>query len=129
MDKFRVYGQSFKWKCEYFRRKTPHLHSFAAILATEPVKLTNVPELKDIETTLNILGQLGVIVNRDETGSFLLDASNINHFTAPYRLVKTYACFNLGIGIFDSLVSIKLKSHYLEVVLSSLDLLISTLAV
>ncbi len=51
--------------------------------------MTNVPELKDIETTLNILRQLGVIANRDETGAVLLDASNINHFTAPYELVKT----------------------------------------
>lgn len=70
-------------------QKTPHFQFFAAILATEPVKLTNVPELKDIETTLNILRQLGVIANRDETGAVLLDASNINHFTAPYELVKT----------------------------------------
>ena len=31
---------------------------FAAILATEPVKLTNVPELKDIDTTLKILRKL-----------------------------------------------------------------------
>ena len=62
---------------------------FAAILATKPVKLTNVPALKDIETTLKILRKLGVVVDRDETGSVLLDASNIDHFTAPYELVKT----------------------------------------
>ena len=62
---------------------------FAAILATEPVKLTNVPALKDIETTLKILRKLGVVVDRDETGAVLLDASNIDHFTAPYELVKT----------------------------------------
>ncbi|EJS91737.1 UDP-N-acetylglucosamine 1-carboxyvinyltransferase, partial [Pasteurella multocida subsp. multocida str. Anand1_cattle] len=37
---------------------------FAAILAQEPVKLTNVPELKDIETTLKILRKLGVVVER-----------------------------------------------------------------
>lgn len=51
--------------------------------------MTNVPELKDIETTLKILRQLGVVVDRDATGAVLLDASNINHFTAPYELVKT----------------------------------------
>ena len=62
---------------------------FAAILATKPVKLTNVPALKDIETTLKILRKLGVVVDRDETGAVLLDASNIDHFTAPYELVKT----------------------------------------
>ena len=30
-----------------------------------------------------------MVVDRDETGAVLLDASNIDHFTAPYELVKT----------------------------------------
>ncbi|MEX4585772.1 UDP-N-acetylglucosamine 1-carboxyvinyltransferase [Haemophilus influenzae] len=91
MDKFRVYGQSrLSGSVNISGAKNAALPIlFAAILATEPVKLTNVPELKDIETTLNILRQLGVIANRNETGAVLLDASNINHFTAPYELVKT----------------------------------------
>ncbi|HHF6563541.1 TPA: UDP-N-acetylglucosamine 1-carboxyvinyltransferase [Haemophilus influenzae] len=91
MDKFRVYGQSrLSGSVNISGAKNAALPIlFAAILATEPVKLTNVPELKDIETTLNILRQLGVIANRDETSAVLLDASNINHFTAPYELVKT----------------------------------------
>ena len=91
MDKFRVYGQSrLSGSVNISGAKNAALPIlFAAILATEPVKLTNVPELKDIETTLNILRQLGVIANRDETGAVLLDASNINHFTAPYEVVKT----------------------------------------
>lgn len=91
MDKFRVYGQSrLSGNVNISGAKNAALPIlFAAILATEPVKLTNVPELKDIETTLNILRQLGMIANRDETGAVLLDASNINHFTAPYELVKT----------------------------------------
>lgn len=91
MDKFRVYGQSrLSGSVNISGAKNAALPIlFAAILATEPVKLTNVPELKDIETTLNILRQLGVIANRDGTGAVLLDASNINHFTAPYELVKT----------------------------------------
>lgn len=91
MDKFRVYGQSrLSGSVNISGAKNAALPIlFATILATEPVKLTNVPELKDIETTLNILRQLGVIANRDETGAVLLDASNINHFTAPYELVKT----------------------------------------
>lgn len=91
MDKFRVYGQSrLSGSVNISGAKNAALPIlFAAILATEPVKLTNVPELKDIETTLNILCQLGVIANRDGTGAVLLDASNINHFTAPYELVKT----------------------------------------
>ena len=63
-------------------------YSFAAILATEPVKLTNVPELKDIDTTLKILRKLGVVAERDAEGAVLLDCSKIDHFVAPYELVK-----------------------------------------
>ena len=91
MEKFRVYGQSrLSGTVNISGAKNAALPIlFAAILATKPVKLTNVPALKDIETTLKILRKLGVVVDRDETGSVLLDASNIDHFTAPYELVKT----------------------------------------
>ena len=91
MEKFRVYGQSrLSGTVNISGAKNAALPIlFAAILATEPVKLTNVPTLKDIETTLKILRKLGVVVDRDETGAVLLDASNIDHFTAPYELVKT----------------------------------------
>ena len=91
MEKFRVYGQSrLSGNVNISCAKNAELPiHFAAILATKPVKLTNVPALKDIETTLKILRKLGVVVDRDETGSVLLDASNIDHFTAPYELVKT----------------------------------------
>ena len=64
-------------------------YPFFLILATEPVTLTNVPDLKDIETTLKILRQLGVVVTRNEQGVVSLDASKIDHFVAPYELVKT----------------------------------------
>ena len=91
MEKFRVYGQScLSGTVNISGAKNAALPIlFASILATKPVKLTNVPVLKDIETTLKILRKLGVVVDRDETGAVLLDASNIDHFTAPYELVKT----------------------------------------
>jgi UDP-N-acetylglucosamine 1-carboxyvinyltransferase len=53
------------------------------------VTLTNVPDLKDIETTIKILRKLGVVVERNEQGVVHLDASKIDHFVAPYELVKT----------------------------------------
>ena len=91
MQKFRVYGQScLKGTVEISGAKNAALPIlFAAILATEPVTLTNVPDLKDIETTLKILRQLGVVVTRNEQGVVSLDASKIDHFIAPYELVKT----------------------------------------
>ena len=91
MQKFRVYGQSrLKGSVDISGAKNAALPIlFAAILAEEPVVLTNVPELKDIDTTLKILRQLGVVVERDDQGAVHLDASQINHFVAPYELVKT----------------------------------------
>lgn len=91
MQKFRVYGQScLKGTVDISGAKNAALPIlFAAILATEPVTLTNVPDLKDIETTLKILRQLGVEVERNDQGVVHLDASKINHFIAPYELVKT----------------------------------------
>ena len=91
MQKFRVYGQScLKGTVEISGAKNAALPIlFAAILATEPVTLTNVPDLKDIETTIKILRKLGVVVERNEQGVVHLDASKIDHFVAPYELVKT----------------------------------------
>ncbi|MWN90405.1 UDP-N-acetylglucosamine 1-carboxyvinyltransferase [Gilliamella sp. Pra-s65] len=60
---------------------------FAAILAEKPVELRNVPKLKDIDTTLELLSQLGV---KCEKNVFIhLDASQLNNYCAPYELVKT----------------------------------------
>lgn len=60
---------------------------FSAILATEPVTLKNVPHLKDIDTTLKLLGRLGMKCEQKE--DIFLDGSNITEYCAPYELVKT----------------------------------------
>ena len=60
---------------------------FAAILAEKPVELKNVPKLKDIDTTLELLSQLGVKCQRN--GSVQLNAAHLNNYCAPYELVKT----------------------------------------
>lgn len=60
---------------------------FAALLAEEPVEVANVPKLRDIDTTMELLSRLGAKVSRN--GSVHVDASNITEFCAPYDLVKT----------------------------------------
>jgi UDP-N-acetylglucosamine 1-carboxyvinyltransferase len=60
---------------------------FASLLAQEPVILKNVPKLKDIDTTLELLSRLGVNIKRN--GLVQIDASQINNYCAPYELVKT----------------------------------------
>ncbi|PJG84627.1 UDP-N-acetylglucosamine 1-carboxyvinyltransferase [Conservatibacter flavescens] len=91
MEKFRVHGATcLKGNVTISGAKNAALPIlFAAILAEEPVTLTNVPDLKDIDTTLKILRQLGVVVERADNNVVHLDASKIDHFIAPYELVKT----------------------------------------
>ncbi|WP_299019273.1 UDP-N-acetylglucosamine 1-carboxyvinyltransferase [uncultured Photobacterium sp.] len=60
---------------------------FASLLAEEPVEVANVPKLRDIDTTMELLGRLGAKVSRN--GSVHVDASGVNEFCAPYELVKT----------------------------------------
>ncbi|MFP3019323.1 MAG: UDP-N-acetylglucosamine 1-carboxyvinyltransferase [Arsenophonus sp.] len=59
---------------------------FASLLAEEPVELQNIPNLKDIDTTIELINQLGIKVKRN--GSIFIDARSINKFCAPYKLVK-----------------------------------------
>ncbi|MDU8924024.1 UDP-N-acetylglucosamine 1-carboxyvinyltransferase [Pasteurellaceae bacterium LIM206] len=91
MEKFRVYGQSrLSGTVQISGAKNAALPIlFAAILAEEPVKLTNVPELKDVDTTFQILRKLGVQVERVEDGTVIIDSRHIDHYVAPYELVKT----------------------------------------
>lgn len=91
MEKFRVQGAfTLNGTVDISGAKNAALPIlFAAILAEKPVKLTNVPELKDVETTFKILRTLGVEVERDNSGTVHLDASNMDKFVAPYELVKT----------------------------------------
>lgn len=60
---------------------------FAALLAEEPVEVANVPKLRDIDTTMELLSRLGAKVSRN--GSVHVDASGVNKYCAPYDLVKT----------------------------------------
>ncbi|ABR74162.1 UDP-N-acetylglucosamine 1-carboxyvinyltransferase [Actinobacillus succinogenes] len=91
MEKFRVYGQStLSGDVQISGAKNAALPIlFATILAEEPVKLTNVPELKDVDTTFEILRKLGVVVERTDEQTVLIDASRIDRYVAPYELVKT----------------------------------------
>ncbi len=90
MEKFRVTGstQPLVGEVEISGAKNAALPIlFAAILAEEPVEISNVPKLKDIDTTMELLKRLGAKVSRN--GSVFVDSSTINEFCAPYDLVKT----------------------------------------
>ncbi|MDB1122902.1 UDP-N-acetylglucosamine 1-carboxyvinyltransferase [Vibrio algarum] len=90
MEKFRVTGSdtALSGEVEIGGAKNAALPIlFAAILAEEPVEVSNVPKLKDIDTTMELLTRLGAKVSRN--GSVHVDSSTINEYCAPYDLVKT----------------------------------------
>ncbi len=70
----------------------------ATLLADGPVMLGNVPHLRDITTTMELLGQMGVSLTVDEHMNIELDASTIRQCTAPYDLVKTMRASILVLG-------------------------------
>lgn len=89
MDKFRLKGPTrLMGEVSISGAKNAALPIlFASLLAEEPVELQNVPELKDIDTTIELLNQLGTKVERN--GAIFVDARGTNKFCAPYELVKT----------------------------------------
>ncbi len=69
----------------------------ASLLAETPLHLTAVAALKDIDTTLKLLGMMGVKVARD-TDKVTLDASDVQSFEATYEMVKTMRASILVLG-------------------------------
>jgi UDP-N-acetylglucosamine 1-carboxyvinyltransferase len=70
----------------------------ATLLAEHPVTIANVPHLRDITTTNQLLTQMGVRVTIDEKMRVTADASNVSTFIAPYELVKTMRASILVLG-------------------------------
>jgi len=64
----------------------------ASLLTAEPVRINNVPHLKDVKTTIALLEQMGVKINtvpNTEEKAVILDANQVHNYTAPYDLVST----------------------------------------
>lgn len=70
---------------------------FATLLAEQPSVITNVPALKDIDTTFKLLRMFGAIVER-ESDRVVVDATNITSQVAPYELVRTMRASILALG-------------------------------
>jgi UDP-N-acetylglucosamine 1-carboxyvinyltransferase len=70
----------------------------ATLLADSPVRLTNVPHLNDVTTTVKLLRRMGVEVALHDDGSIEVDARGIKEFIAPYELVKTMRASVLVLG-------------------------------
>jgi UDP-N-acetylglucosamine 1-carboxyvinyltransferase len=68
------------------------------LLATEPVTVSNVPQLKDVATTITLLQSMGVQVTFDEKLNVEVDSSAVTNKCAPYELVKTMRASILVLG-------------------------------
>ncbi|MGH8311435.1 MAG: UDP-N-acetylglucosamine 1-carboxyvinyltransferase, partial [Steroidobacteraceae bacterium] len=69
-----------------------------ALLAESPVTVANVPHLKDVTTTIELLGRMGVSVTIGDRMGIEVDASTLKECSAPYELVKTMRASILVLG-------------------------------
>jgi UDP-N-acetylglucosamine 1-carboxyvinyltransferase len=70
----------------------------ASLLTDETLYVTNVPHLRDVTTTLNLLAQMGVEFSLDEKMGVELTAARVNQRVAPYDLVRTMRASILVLG-------------------------------
>ena len=60
----------------------------AGLLCTEPLSISNIPSVRDINTAISLLELLGCRVERNNT-ELTIDSSSVHSLRAPYELVKT----------------------------------------
>ncbi len=70
----------------------------AALLTDEQVTIGNIPHLRDITTTIELLSRMGVAVTLHENQRVEVDPSGIREYHAPYDLVKTMRASILVLG-------------------------------
>lgn len=70
---------------------------FASLLSEKPTTISNVPRLKDIETTVKLLQLFGAEVSFADN-LVQVDAGKVHNQFAPYELVKTMRASILALG-------------------------------
>ncbi len=99
MDKFLIQGGTrLEGEVRISGAKNAALPLLAAtLLASTPITLTNVPDLKDVSTLIKLIKGMGVTVTRDGD-TVTVDNSTLNSKFAPYELVKTMRASILVLG-------------------------------
>ena len=101
MEKFKVWGPSrLIGEVPISGAKNAALPIFcASLLTSEPVKIFNVPDLKDVSTMFALLRKLGVEIEVDKSNRFCeIEAKALSSTEAPYDLVKTMRASILVLG-------------------------------
>ncbi len=71
----------------------------ATLLTSQPVRLRNVPALRDIRTMTALLAEMGARMAWDESaGEVAIDCSGVFRLEAPYDLVRTMRASVLTLG-------------------------------
>jgi len=70
----------------------------ASLLGDEPSRINNVPHLQDVTTTMELLGRMGARLSINEHLQIEIDPRSLEHYEAPYDLVKTMRASILVLG-------------------------------
>ena len=100
MDKLRIQGNGpLQGEVTISGAKNAALPILAAtLLCPEDFRLTHVPHLRDITTTLELMGRFGTRIELGEDMSLVADNRHIDCLCAPYELVKTMRASILVLG-------------------------------
>jgi len=100
MDKIRIVGgKSLEGTVRISGAKNASLPALCAgLLTDQPVRLSNVPEVRDIRTLGRLLNDLGAEVCFEVGGMVQINASHLTSVEAPYELVKTMRASVLVLG-------------------------------
>jgi UDP-N-acetylglucosamine 1-carboxyvinyltransferase len=102
MDRFKVQGgRRLQGTIQISGAKNAALPAMAATLLTaEPVRLLNIPHVRDIITMAKLLAHMRCKVESPDIppSEFTIQAENVSHAEAPYELVKTMRASVLTLG-------------------------------
>jgi UDP-N-acetylglucosamine 1-carboxyvinyltransferase len=102
MDKFKIEGgQRLEGTVKISGAKNAALPAMAASLLTrDPVRLQNIPHVRDIITMAKLLAHMRCHVESPDIppSEFTIQAENVSHTEAPYELVRTMRASILTLG-------------------------------
>jgi len=70
----------------------------ASLLGDSPSRVSNVPHLQDVTTTMELLGRMGAQLSVGDGMQIEIDPRSMEHYEAPYDLVKTMRASILVLG-------------------------------
>lgn len=100
MDKLLIKGQNkLSGTVDISGSKNAALPILAAtLLADSTVKISNIPHLRDVTTTIRLLAAMGAEVLVDEKRTVEINTAGLTSYEAPYELVKTMRASILVLG-------------------------------